>query len=82
MTMYDYFSPFAMDEFFRPQRSVYVISDSQMAEYKRQNTLREIAAVEKLIQSHKDSIERLESTVELLKRDLPALPEGDEVSEK
>ena len=71
-----------MDEFFRPRRSVYVISDSQMAEYKRQNTIREIAAVEKLIQSHKDSIERLESTVELLKRDLPALPEGDEVSEE
>ena len=82
MTMYDYFSPFNMDEFFRPRRSVYVISDSQMAEYKRQNTLREIAAVEKLIQSHKDAIERLESTVELMKKELPALPKGDEVSEE
>ena len=82
MTYYDYFSPFNMAELFKPSPSVYVISDSQMAEYKRANTLQEIAAVEKLIESHKESIERLESTVELLKRELPALPEEDKVSEK
>ena len=82
MTMYDFFSPFEPSRFFRPETSIYVISDSELANYKRENTLREIAAVERLIESHKNSIERLESTIELLKRDLPALPEGDEVSEK
>jgi len=71
-----------MAELFKPTPSVYVISDSQMAAYKRANTLQEIAAVEKLIASHKDSIERLESTVELLKKELPALPGKDEVSEE
>jgi len=82
MTYYDFFSPFNMAELFKPTPSVYVISDSQMAAYKRANTLQEIAAVEKLIASHKDSIERLESTVELLKKELPALPGKDEVSEE
>ena len=82
MTMYDFFSPFEHSRFFATERpSVYVISDSELARYKRENALREIAAVERLIESHRNSIERLESTVELLKRGLPALPKGDEVSE-
>ena len=60
------------------QRSVYVISDSEMARYKQAQAEREIAELEKLVDSHKQSIERLESTIEKLKLDLPKLPETTE----
>ena len=50
--------------------SVYVISDSQLAAYKREQTEAEITELQKLIDSHKGSIERLETTVADLKKSL------------
>ena len=57
-------------------RSVYVISDSELERYKRQQTEAEILELERLIDSHKSSIERLETTVNKL-RDSLALPEAE-----
>ena len=50
--------------------SVYVISDSQLAAYKRRQTEAEILELNKLIDSHKSSIERLEKTVADLKKSI------------
>jgi septal ring factor EnvC (AmiA/AmiB activator) len=58
-------------------RSVYVISDSELARYKRAQTESEITELERLIDGHKQSIERLETTVNKL-RDSLALPEAEE----
>ena len=58
------------------QRSVYVISDSELAKYKQEQTKAEIAELERLIDGHKSSIERLETTVNKL-RDSLALPEAE-----
>ena len=56
------YSIFDFDNFFtRPRNTVYVISDSQLAEYKRQNTERELAELDRLIDGHKSSIERIEA---------------------
>ena len=49
--------------------SVFVISDSQMAEYKRNQAEAEIAELERLIDGHKSSIERLEATVTSLRKE-------------
>ena len=57
-------------------RSVYVISDSELERYKRQQTEAEILELERLIDGHKTSIERLETTVNKL-RDSLALPEAE-----
>ena len=59
------------------QRSVYVISDSELAKYKQEQTKAEITELERLIDGHKSSIERLETTVNKL-RDSLALPEAEE----
>ena len=58
-------------------RSVYVISDSELERYKREQTEAEILELERLIDGHKTSIERLETTVNKL-RDYLALPEADQ----
>jgi len=55
--------------------SVYVISDSEMARYKRAQTEAEILELNKLIDGHKTSIEHLEKTIELLQKDLPPAEE-------
>ena len=55
--------------------SVYVISDSQLAEYKRNQAEAEIAELNRLIDGHKQSIERLEETVSALRKDYPLLTE-------
>ena len=52
-------------------RSVYVISDSELAKYKQEQTKAEITELERLIDGHKSSIERLETTVSKLKESLP-----------
>ena len=57
-------------------RSIYVISDSELAKYKQEQTKAEIVELERLIDSHKSSIERLETTVNKL-RDSLALPESE-----
>ena len=51
--------------------SVYVISDSEMKAYKQRQAEAEILELEKLIDGHKTSIERLEKTIELLRKELP-----------
>ena len=63
--MYSLFDPFALIT----KPSVYVISDSQMAEYKRDQAKAEIAELERLIDGHKSSIERLEATVTSLRKE-------------
>ena len=57
--------------------SVYVISDSELAKYKQEQTKAEILELERLIDGHKTSIERLETTVNK-SRDSLALPEADQ----
>ena len=57
------------------QPSVYVISDSQLEAYKRNQAEAEIAELNRLIDGHKQSIERLEETVSALRKDYPLLTE-------
>ena len=57
-------------ELFRPRTSVYVISDSQLAEYKAKQAAAEIAELDRLIDGHKQSIDRLEQTKSLLTQDV------------
>ena len=77
MSIYSLFNniydPFPM---FGTRPSVYVISDSELAKYKQEQTKAEIAELERLIDGHKSSIERLETTVSRLKEQITeALPE-------
>ena len=62
-----------LDDFFYRRPSVYVISDSQLAEYKRNQAEAEITELNRLIDGHKQSIERLETTIEGLRKDYPKL---------
>jgi len=64
------------DDFFYRKPSVYVISDSQLAQYKRNQAEAEIIELDRLIDSHKQSIERLQHTRDLLRKDYPALTES------
>ena len=66
--MYNSYDPFSL---FRP--SVYVISDSQLETYKRNQVEAEIIELDRLIDSHKQSIERLERTRSDLRKEYPAL---------
>ena len=73
--MYSLLDPFALIT----KPSVYVISDSQMAEYKRNQAEAEIAELERLIDGHKSSIERLEATVTSLRKEyLPTTTQPEE----
>ena len=66
-----YTSPYSLlADFFQPRTSVYVISDSQLAEYKAKQAAAEIAELDRLIDGHKQSIERLEKTKSLLTEDV------------
>ena len=53
-----------------PGPSVYVVSEDELAEFKRRNIRAEITELNLLIDSHKRSIERLENTVETLRKDI------------
>ena len=64
--MIDYFSLLT-----RP--SVFVISDSQLETYKRNQAEAEIIELDRLIESHQQSIERLERTRGDLRKDYPVL---------
>ena len=57
-------------DLFLTRPSVYVISDSQLAAYKKQQLKDEIAELDRLIDGHKQSIERLEKTKSLLTQDV------------
>lgn len=75
MSIYSMFNnPFDPHPLFG-QRSIYVISDSEMARYKRAQIEAEVAELERLKQDNLERIERLDKTIALLKKDLPALPE-------
>ena len=65
------FDPFPMFG----QRSVYVISDSELAKYKARQTEAELLEIDKLIDSHRQSIERLEATKAKLQNELPPAAE-------
>lgn len=73
------------DDFFFYNRkpSVYVVSDSQLAEWKREQALKEIEQLDRLIDGHKQSIERLEETKSrILPASLvPDLPQGSDSPE-
>ena len=60
--MHNVFPYSLVADFFQPRPSVYVISDSQLAEYKRAQLDAEILELDRLIDGHKQSIERLEKT--------------------
>ena len=53
--------------------SVYVISDSQLAEYKLNQAKAEVLEINKLIDAHEQSIERLKNTRSQLETDYPEL---------
>ena len=57
--------------------SVYVISDSQLEQYKRNQAEAEIIELDKLIEAHEASIERLKTTREKLRADYPVLQPTD-----
>ena len=64
---------------FNRRPSVYVVSDSQLAEWKQKQAEREIVELDRLIDSHKQSIERLEETKVVLRKEYPKLePSSDE----
>ena len=60
------------DDFFERRPSVYVISDSQLAAWKREKAEAEIIELDKLIDSHKQAIERLEETRTQLRKEYPS----------
>ena len=73
--MYSLFNnPFNPFPIFR-QQSVYVISDSELAKYKAQQAEAELLELDKLIDSHKQTIERLEATKAELQKELPSAAE-------
>ena len=68
------------DDFFERRPSVYVISDSQLAAWKRDKAEAEIIELDKLIDSHKQSIERLQTTRDQLRSEYPT-PNTTETNE-
>ena len=54
------------------QQSIFVLSDTEFNKYKQKQTESEIAELERLVDSHKSSIERLEKTIADLRNTLPA----------
>ena len=62
-----------LDEFFDRRPSVYVVSDSQLAAWKRARAEEEIIQLNSLIDSHKQSIERLENTISELRKEYPLI---------
>ena len=59
------------DDFFDRRPSVYVISDTQLAAWKREKAEAEIIELDKLIDSHKGAIERLQTTRDQLRSEYP-----------
>jgi len=74
MSVFDLMNPF---EPWLTSRSpsVYVISDSEMKAYKQKQAVAEIAELHRLVDSHKSSIERLETHISQLETELPKLTE-------
>ena len=57
--------------------TIYVISDSQLETYKRNQAEAEIVELKRLIDGHKSSIERLEATVDSLTKEYLTTTESD-----
>ena len=55
--------------------SVFILSDSEFAKYKQKQTRAELLELDKLIDGHKKSIERLEATKAELQKELPQAEE-------
>jgi len=74
MSVFDLMNPF---EPWLTSRSpsVYVISDSEMKAYKQKQAVAEIAELQRLVDGHKSSIERLETHIRQLETELPKLTE-------
>ena len=66
------------DDFFDRRPSLFVISDSQLAEYKRNQAEAEIIELDKLIESHQHSIERLNKTRSKLRDEYPVLTPSED----
>jgi len=65
------------DDFFDYRKpSIYVVSDSQLSAWKRTQAENEIIQLDQLIDSHKQSIERLQATRDQLRKDYPAITES------
>ena len=65
------------DDFFDYRKpSIYVVSDAQLSAWKRTQAEREIIQLDQLIDSHRQSIERLQATRDQLRKDYPAAPES------
>ena len=72
-------TPYSLfDDWFAPRHSVYVISDSELAKYKRNQAEAEIIELDKLIEAHESSIERLKTTRERLRDEYPVLTPSEE----
>ena len=54
------------------QQPIYVLSDTEFNKYKQKQTEAEINELQRLVDSHKSSIERLEKTIADLKQTLPS----------
>ena len=64
------------DDFFDYRKpSIYVVSDAQLSAWKRTQAENEIIQLDQLIDSHKQSIERLQATRDQLRKDYP-VPES------
>ena len=64
------------DDFFDYRKpSIYVVSDAQLSAWKRTQAENEIIQLDQLIDSHKQSIERLQTTRDQLRKDYP-VPES------
>jgi hypothetical protein len=66
------------DEFFDRRPSIYVVSDSQLETWKRKKAEAEIIELDKLIDSHKQAIERLEETRNAIRKEYPSAPKVTE----
>ena len=65
------------DDFFDYRKpSIYVVSDAQLSAWKRTQAEKEIIQLDQLIDSHKQSIERLQATRDKLRESYPAITES------
>ena len=72
-------TPFTLfDAFYDRRPSVYVVSDSQLAEWKRDKAEAEIIELDKLIDSHYEAITRLKATRADLRKDYPAVEAAED----
>ena len=60
------FSPFSLSV----SPTVYVVSDSELKRLKEENTRLEILEIQKIIDSHQNTIDRLKQTIDILEKDL------------